>query len=68
VGRGETCLARWNPLSATATAIRSLFLNPGWQGGTWVDEHAILMTILWSMLLIAVFVPLSVRRYRRLKR
>ena len=25
-------LAQWNPLSATATATRALFMNPGWQG------------------------------------
>ncbi len=61
-------LAQWNPLSATAAATRSLFLNPGWQDSSWIADHAILMTIVWSLLLVAVFLPLSVRKYRQLNR
>ncbi len=61
-------LAQWNPLSATAAATRSLFLNPGWQGSSWIADHSILMTVVWSLLLVAVFLPLSVRKYRRLNR
>lgn len=29
-------IAQWNPLFATASAIRQLFLNPGWRAGPWV--------------------------------
>ncbi|HLZ57344.1 MAG TPA: ABC transporter permease [Ktedonosporobacter sp.] len=61
-------IAQWNPLSATTSAIRQLFLNPGWQAGSWVSEHALLMALVWPMLLVAVFLPLSVRTYRRLNR
>src|SRR5579863_3567230 len=35
-------IAQWNPLSATTSAIRQLFLNPGWQANAWVSEHAVL--------------------------
>ena len=61
-------IAQWNPLSATTSAIRQLFLNPGWQAGSWVSEHAVLMALVWPMLLVAIFLPLSVRTYRRLNR
>ncbi|RAR40685.1 ABC transporter permease [Paenibacillus sp. MDMC362] len=61
-------VAEWNPLSASATAARELFLNPGWQGSSWMSQHAVLLSIAWPLLLIAVFLPLSVRCYRRLSR
>jgi ABC-2 type transport system permease protein len=61
-------IAQWNPLSATTSAIRQLFLNPGWQAGPWISEHAVLMALVWPMLLVAIFLPLSVRAYRRLNR
>jgi ABC-2 type transport system permease protein len=61
-------IARLNPLSATASAVRELFLNPGWQGDTWLDQNALLLAVLWPVLLIAIFLLLSVRKYRRLNR
>ena len=59
-------IAQWNPLSATASAARSLFGNPGWQPENWVSEHAVLVSIIWSLLIVAIFLPLSVQKYRRL--
>lgn len=61
-------IAQWNPLSATASASREFFMNPGWQGSGWVSENAILLAIVWPALIIAIFFPLSVRKYRRLSR
>ena len=61
-------IAQWNPLSATASATRELFMNPGWQGSSWIAENALLMAIVWPALLIAIFLPLTVRKYRRLSR
>jgi ABC-2 type transport system permease protein len=61
-------VADWNPLSATAAATRELFGNPGWGGDSWVAEHALAMAVAWPLLLLAVFVPLSVRRFQRLSR
>lgn len=52
-------IAEWNPLSATATATRQLFGNPGFEGPTWP-------AVVWPIVLLAVFVPLAARRYRRL--
>lgn len=61
-------IAEWNPLSATVAAVRELFGNPGWASDSWVATHPVLPAVLWPVLLIAVFFPLSVRRYRRLSR
>lgn len=61
-------IARWNPLSATASATRELFMNPGWQGSSWASENAWLLAIIWPVLLTAIFLPLSVWKYGRLSR
>jgi ABC-2 type transport system permease protein len=61
-------IAEWNPLSATVSATRELFGNPGWGGESWMAQHAVLMAIVWPLLLVAIFLPLSVRRYQRLSR
>lgn len=57
-----------NPLSATVAATRELFGNPGWGGDSWIAQHSVLLAVAWPVLLIAIFFPLSVRRYRRLSR
>ncbi|GHF91201.1 MULTISPECIES: ABC transporter permease [Amycolatopsis] len=59
-------VAEWNPLSSTVTAARVLFGNPGAAGTSWVSAHAVPMAVVWPLVLLAVFVPLTVRRYRRL--
>jgi ABC-2 type transport system permease protein len=60
-------IAAWNPLSATATATRRLFGNPtGITEGPLADG-AVWLAIGWPLLLLAVFVPLSARAYRRLR-
>ena len=48
------------------TAARVLFGNPGAAGTSWVSTHPVLMAVVWPLVLLAVFVPLSVRRYGRL--
>ncbi|GAB4586451.1 ABC transporter permease [Nocardia sp. IFM 10818] len=59
-------IAAWNPLSATVTATRELFGNPTGEDASWIADHALLMAVVWPVLLIAIFLPLSVHRYRRL--
>ena len=61
-------VAEWNPLSSTAAAARELFGNPGWESGSWVAGHAVLMAVVWPVAIVAVFAPLAVRRYRRMDR
>ncbi|MGW0119095.1 ABC transporter permease [Streptomyces sp. NPDC003327] len=52
----------WNPMSATATAVRDLFGNPGGEAG-----H-IGAAVGWPLVLLAVFLPLAVRKFGRLGR
>jgi len=59
-------VADWNPMSATVAASRYLFGNPSPLAAhvAWPLAHPIPVSIGWSLLLMAVFVPLAVRRYR----
>lgn len=61
-------VVEWNPMSATATAVRELFGNPGGATGSWAAEHAQLLAVLWPLAIIAVFFPLAVRKFARLSR
>lgn len=61
-------IADWNPLSATVSAARELFGNPGLAGDSLITQHSILMAVVWPLALTALFAPLAVRRYRRLSR
>jgi ABC-2 type transport system permease protein len=60
-------IAEWNPLSVTLAATRDLFGNPG-VGDSWIAQHAEVMAIVWPLVIVAVFLPLSVRRWRGLGR
>jgi ABC-2 type transport system permease protein len=61
-------IAQWNPMSSTATAARSLFDNPGAVAGSWIGGHAGAAAVIWPLLIVAVFLPLSARRFRNLSR
>ncbi len=61
-------IATWNPLSATATAVRVLFGNPTWATHTWAAEHSIALAVAWPAVLTLVFLPLAAHRYRLLAR
>ena len=57
--------ADWNPFSAIAAACRHLFGNPNPSAlaRAWPMQHPELAVLLWSGVLLAVFVPLAVRLY-----
>lgn len=59
-------VAEWNPLSATVLACRELFGNTTVVGESWVAQNALLMAVVWPLVLLAVFVPLALRRYRKM--
>ncbi|MFH9689863.1 ABC transporter permease [Streptomyces sp. NPDC021019] len=61
-------VVEWNPMSATATAVRELFGNPGGATGSWAAEHAQLLAVLCPVAIIAVFFPLAVAKFSRLGR
>ncbi|MEW1721747.1 ABC transporter permease [Streptomyces sp. NPDC093109] len=58
----------WNPMSATATAVRGLFGNAPATEGSWAAGHAELLAVVWPVALLAVFFPLAVRRFGGLSR
>ncbi|MEL5954399.1 ABC transporter permease [Streptomyces sp. CLV115] len=59
-------IAEWNPISAVASAVRDLFGNASPAAdAAWPVTHPVAGTLAWSVVLLAVFVPLSVRRYAR---
>ena len=60
--------AEWNPVSAVTQATRELFGNipPGTPEPTaWPLDNPILYTLIWTLVILAVFVPLSVSRYKK---
>ena len=60
--------AEWNPVSAVTQAARELFGNipPGTPEPTvWPLQNALVYTLIWVVIIIAVFAPLAVRRYKR---
>jgi ABC transporter DrrB family efflux protein len=61
-------VAEWNPLSATITATRQLFGNPGEAPSGVLGEHAILLAVLWPLVITVVTLPLAVRAFQRLSR
>jgi ABC-2 type transport system permease protein len=60
-------IADWNPVSALVAANRQLFGNPGAAipNPSWPIAHPVTAVLLWSAGLLLIFVPLSVRQYRR---
>jgi ABC-type polysaccharide/polyol phosphate export permease len=60
-------IAEFNPLTSLATATRELFGSPtGTLPDVFTLQHPVLTSIGWAFVLMAVFVPLSVRRYKRM--
>jgi ABC transporter DrrB family efflux protein len=60
--------AEWNPVSAVTQAARELFGNipPGTpEPAAWSLQNPVLYTLLWVVIIIGVFAPLAVRRYKR---
>lgn len=61
-------IADWNPISSTVTAVRELLGNPGAAGHSWITEHALPMAVVWPVVLLLIFFPLSVAKWRGLSR
>lgn len=60
--------AEWNPVSTVAHAARELFGNipeGAAEPTAWPLEHAALYSLGWVVVILAVFVPLSVRAFER---
>ncbi len=58
-------VTNWNPVSAIVQATRQLFGNTGaMQATAWPMQHAAWVSLGWSLVILAIFAPLCVRRYR----
>ena len=67
-------VAEWNPTSTLTAAVRELWGNPAA-----IDprlppptglpaEEPVVVTLIWFVVILAVFIPLSVRKYRSVSR
>jgi ABC transporter DrrB family efflux protein len=63
-------IAEWNPVSAVTQACRELWGNgpPAGPDAAWPLQHAVGMSIAWSIVLAAIFAPLAVGSFRRRSR
>jgi ABC-2 type transport system permease protein len=59
--------AEWNPVSAVAQAVREAFGNTavGREPEAWSLANPVPYALIWIAIILAIFVPLSVRQYRK---
>jgi ABC-2 type transport system permease protein len=59
--------AEWNPVSAVAQGVREAFGNTGSlpEPDVWSLANPVAYTLIWVGIILAIFVPLSVRQYKK---
>ena len=59
--------AEWNPVSSVTQSARQLFGNiaPHTPAPGWALHHPVTYTLMWSLAILVVFVPLTTRQFRR---
>jgi ABC-2 type transport system permease protein len=59
--------AEWNPVSAVAQSVREAFGNTGSlpEPEVWSLANPVLYSLIWIGIILAIFIPLSVRQYRK---
>jgi ABC-type multidrug transport system permease subunit len=59
-------IAAWNPISALAAAVRTLFGNPTAipPDAAWPLRHCVLFSVAACALIVLVMMPLAIRRFR----
>ena len=59
--------AEWNPVSTVAQAAREAFGNAGTLpvSDAWSLQNPILYSLIWVVIILAIFVPLSIRQYQK---
>jgi ABC-2 type transport system permease protein len=61
--------AEWNPTSTLTAALRELWGNPNpTASNSLAATEPVLVTVLWVVVIVAIFAPLAVRRYRSMSR
>jgi ABC-2 type transport system permease protein len=62
-------VAEWNPTSTLTGALRQLWGNPNpYATDSFPSQNPVLVTIAWVVVIIGIFGPLGVRRYRSMSR
>jgi ABC transporter DrrB family efflux protein len=62
-------IAEWNPTSTLTGALREMWGNPNpYASDSFPSQNPVLVTLIWVVVIIAVFGPLGVRRYRSMSR
>jgi ABC transporter DrrB family efflux protein len=62
--------AEWNPVSSVSQAAREAFGNTGNlpQPDAWSLQNPVAYTLIWVAIILAIFVPLAVRQYKKAAR
>jgi len=61
-------IAEWNPVSALTQAVRELFGNTAPNmpvPDAWPLQHPVTASLGWIVVMLAIFVPLAVSRYKK---
>ena len=62
-------VAEWNPTSTLTGALRQLWGNPNpFASNSLPSQQPVLVTLIWIAVIVAIFAPLGVRRYRSMSR
>jgi ABC transporter DrrB family efflux protein len=62
-------VAEWNPTSTLTASIRELWGNPNpYASDSLASQEPLLVTLVWIVAIVAIFAPLSVRKYRSISR
>jgi ABC transporter DrrB family efflux protein len=62
-------VAEWNPTSTLTGSLRQLWGNPNpFTSDSFPSQNPVLVTVAWVVVVIAIFAPLGVRRYRSMSR
>jgi ABC-2 type transport system permease protein len=58
--------ANWNPVTSVAQSLRELFGNTkAPPPDVWSLQHPVAYSLIWVAIILAIFVPLSVRQYKK---
>ena len=60
--------SHWNPVSALTQAVREFFGNTSPDlppPDEWPMQHAKLASVIWIVVILAIFIPLSISRYKK---
>lgn len=68
IAPGLRTVADWNPMSAMVAACRQLFGDSTSPTNAWPLTHPVIASTAWSLLILAVFATLAVRRYQATSR